>query len=101
MSSSSPSLEGLASIHTYPLLTPKAKEKSSKTDWEWISTIVVAVIGALIAALSVICIMGIFPPELLGGLPWASVTFFIGAAIAAPAGLILFDKWQNPPKKGS
>ena len=86
---------------TAPLLNPKREKKELPTDWEKIGSIAAAVIGGVIVALALACIMGYFPPELLGGPLAAGITLIIGATILLPAAIILFDKWMNPEPAGA
>ena len=75
-----------------PLLTPLKNEETPK-DWLKIGAIVAAVAGALIAALAVSCIMGIFPLDFVGGKLGAGITLITGAAILLPAALIIYKRW--------
>jgi len=102
MSSSSTSASsasiGDISFYSYPLITPKADNKEKKKDWVKIGAIVTAVIGGLIAALAIVCIMGIFPHDLLGGPLGTGITLIAGAALLLPSAYVLYDRWKNPPQ---
>jgi hypothetical protein len=94
-SSSSGSLDELVyNTQTAPLLPHKPKEEDKK-DWVKTTAIVVAVIGALIAALGFACMKGIFPAELLGGTLGSGITLVAGAVIAVPAGVLIYERWNN------
>ena len=80
--------------YTAPLLRPKVEKKDPPTDWVKIGAIAAAVIGGLIVALAVACIMDYFPTALLGGPLGTGITLILGAAVLLPAAMVLFEKWQ-------
>lgn len=100
-SSSASSSEDISPLYPYPLITPKGAKEDKEKDWLKIGAIVAAVVGGLIAALAVLCIMGILPHDLLGGTLGTGITLIVGGTILAPAAYILFDKWQNPKKEST
>lgn len=69
-----------------------------KKDWTWISQIIIAVVGAVIGAIGGMCLFEIFPSELLGGPFLAGAVLTVGGVILAPAAILLFEKWYDPPK---
>jgi hypothetical protein len=77
----------------------KRKEEEPKKNWMKIGAIVAIVIGALIAALAVICFMNIFPKTLLGGPLGTGITFMVGIGIAVPAALVAYKYWHSPTGK--
>lgn len=81
-------------FYFYPLITPKRTEKKKK-DWVKIGSLVAAVIGGLIAALAVFCIMRFLPLDLLGGPVGTAITLIVDAAILLPAAYVLYDRWKN------
>jgi hypothetical protein len=78
--------------YLYPLLASKSSASSSR-DWIKISAIVAAIVGALIAGLAVLCYMGIFPVELLGGPLGTGITLIAGSAIALPSAVVVYKRW--------
>lgn len=76
------------------LLPPEIVEEPEKKDWVKITAIAVVVIGALIGIAGGLCISGIFPTEIIGGIDNALITFVTGGLIAASGGGVVFYKWQ-------
>jgi len=100
MSSASFSIEGSSSWKYYPLITLKAEKKKPK-DWVKIGSIVAIIVGGLLAALAVLCIMKFLPSNLLGGPIGIGVTLIVGAAILLPAAYVLFNHLFCAPRKKS
>ena len=91
---SSPRLPDGVNRYTAPLLRPKVEAQDPPPDWVKIGAIAAAILGGLITALAVSCIMDYFPTALLGGALGTGLTLILGAAILLPAAMVLLDKWQ-------
>src|ERR1700722_10425028 len=92
-SSSSSSTEIDPSDRYHPLISAKAKQETKKRDWAKSASIVAVVVGGLIAALALLCILGIFPSDLLGPPPLGTgITLVAGATILLPAAYVLYHR---------
>ena len=80
---------------TCPLLLPKIKEPEKKRDPVKMTAIITAVAGGIIAAIAALCIVGIFPRELLGGTLGIGITVILGLGLLVPSVYVIFKRWND------
>lgn len=85
----------LKEIGYQPLLPPPEKKVEKPRDWLKITAIAAAVISGLVIGLGMLCVMGMLPPDLLGGSIGMYATIAAGGLIFIPSVYVVYKRWNN------